>query len=547
MMKKINILYAAVLLILMSTFTACEEFGFPVDESHKRLFSPVTFATENITATGVDFTFSKVKGADSYTIELSEDSLQFATIVRTIELSADTLSYAPGSETVYLIRVSELNGGMPMSARLKSIASDGKLPESKWSELFFKTLSEQIFVNVLASEKTDMSVILRWNASGAGVTHIMMTNTLDNSSVRVDLTAEDKAASMKLIEGLAGGTTYIAEIFNNANKRGTLTFRTNESVPAEGKVIRLDGTEDIDELLAAESGEIVLVMPAGSQFNAERVDSETGEASFTLPLSDNITKLTFWGVEGDVKAKLHSTAIKLGAGITELTFRNIEYFGKSGTADYVINENTTRALTHITFEDCEVHTVRGVFRMQNNANYTVIEKALFKNSIFHDLGNYSLTNTSADNVQLLDLEISGCTFYNISDPLGNFKNVAKSVLVDQCTFYNAFVNGKYIFTFNTNFVPESLIISNSIFGKINATVLDGSQTMRGTSPKITSEYMFDSYKTADCFVHTGYPMTGIIEYEGTSADLFVDPENHDFRIKDPNFGGLSTAGDPRWR
>jgi hypothetical protein len=547
MITKIKLIPALLILALLTTFSACEEFGFPVDESFKRLFSPVTFSSENITATSADLTFSKVPGAETYVIEFSEDSLQFTTIVRTLTVKADTLSLVSGSTSSYLLRVGDLKGATRYSARLKAISPNNETPESKWDLLTFSTKSEQIFKNVLSTDKTDYSVVLRWDASGAGVTHIMLTNKLDNSTKREDLTAADKTASMKLIEGLTGATTYTADIYNNDNKRGSITFRTNESVPSEGKVIRLTGTENLNEILAAESGDITLVLPAGSLFEASWLDPATSTTSYTLPISDNITKLTFWGVEGDVRPRLHSTAIKLGAGITELRFKNIEYYGKASTADYVLNENSTRAITKISFEDCEVHTVRGVVRMQNDANYTVLEKVLITNTIIHDIGNYGITHTGAANTKLMDLEISGSTFYNITDPMCNLKNIATSVVIDQCTFYNAFGNGRYFLQFNTTFVPEKLLVSNCVFGQMNATVLDGTQTMRATNPKLTTVFIENSYKTTDFFVHTGYPMTGISEYTGTAADLFVDPAARNFRIKDVNFGGLTTAGDPRWR
>lgn len=547
MNKNIKLLTVALMVLMLGTFSSCEEFGFPTDDSYRRLFSPVTFGSENITATSVDLTISKVSEADTYVIEFSEDSLLFSTIVRTEELRAENLSYAPGSKTVYLTRITDLKGSTRYSARMKAVSSAGDIPESKWDLLTFVTRSEQIFKNVLSNEKTDMSVILRWDAAGSGITHIMLTNTLTSTSSRIDLTAEDKTASMKLIEGLNGSTTYAADIFNNENKRGSITFRTNESVPSEGRVIRLNGTENLNELLAAESGDLTLVLPAGSMFAAEWIDPTTSNTSYTLPLSDNITRLTFWGVEGDVKAKIHATSIKLGAGITELRFKNVEYYGKSNTADYVLNENTTRAITHISFEDSEVHTVRGVVRMQNDGNSTTLEKVLFKNTIVHDVGNYGITHTGAANTKLLDLEIAECTFYNITDPICNLKNIATSVVVDQCTFFNAFGNGRYFLQFNSTFLPEKLVVSNCIFGQMNATVLDGSQTMRASNPKITASFFTDSYKTADCFVHTGYPMSGIIEYIGTSSDLFVSPATFNFRIKDTNFAGKETAGDPRWR
>ena len=39
----------------------------------------------------------------------------------------------------------------------------------------------------------------------------------------------------------------------------------------------------------------------------------------------------------------------------------------------------------------------------------------------------------------------------------------------------------------------------------------------------------------------------ITRYPGTSTDLFEDPANGNFKIKDKSFVGKSSAGDPRWR
>jgi len=48
-------------------------------------------------------------------------------------------------------------------------------------------------------------------------------------------------------------------------------------------------------------------------------------------------------------------------------------------------------------------------------------------------------------------------------------------------------------------------------------------------------------------VNVGYPMTGVNEYMKSSTDIFTDPANNNFTLKDKDFSGYSTAGDPRWR
>lgn len=535
------------ILLFVLSFTSCIDFEFPVDLSFKRLFSSVSFGTGTITATTAEITFSKVPGVDKYIIELSEDSLQFTTNVKTIELKADTLAFVDGSTTIYQIKLNNLKGGVSYSARLKSISSTGETPDSKWDVLTFSTKTEQIFQNVLASEKTDISVVLRWNAAGSDVTHIDVISMTDNTTRTVSLTTEDKAVSIKLIEGLSGSTTYTANIYNGDNKRGTITFRTNESVPSEGVVLRLTGGEDLYTLLQAQSGNITVVLPAGSVYMTSWLDPATSATSYTLPLNDNITSLTFWGVEGDVKAKINCTTIKVGAGITNLKFSNIEYAGNSSASDYVLNEGVTRALTNVSFTNCDIHDVRGGIRLQSDNNYTVIDKVTFQGCTIHNIGGYGLTNIGVANAKLLNLEIAESTLYNMTDVLGYFKSTANSVFVNACTFYNCFSNNKYIFNFSGSFIPTTFTISNCIFGKMNSTVLDGTQTMKATNPKITDLFVVNSYKTKDFYINSGYPMSGINEYSATSNELFVNPTNLDFRIKDLMFSGSSTAGDPRWR
>ena len=128
---------------------------------------------------------------------------------------------------------------------------------------------------------------------------------------------------------------------------------------------------------------------------------------------------------------------------------------------------------------------------------------------------------------------------------------SNSVVVSECTFYNCLGNGRYIFNFNNNVanVPTVFKFENNIVGKFyyTAATPDPTHSARATNPKIVEAFALGSYKTSDFVVNTGYPLSGVSEYERASTDLFVDPANGNFRIKDANFSGASNAGDPRWR
>jgi hypothetical protein len=54
------------------------------------------------------------------------------------------------------------------------------------------------------------------------------------------------------------------------------------------------------------------------------------------------------------------------------------------------------------------------------------------------------------------------------------------------------------------------------------------------------------YSTSD-FIITRGAFAGLISYAKSSTDLFTDPTNGNFKIKDQSFEGISSAGDPRWR
>ena len=222
------ILIAVFPVLLAFNFISCNNSDFPVDMSYYRLFSPVTFTTGTITATNAQLTFSKVTNADKYIIELSEnDSLHFDSIARTIQISADTLTLNTGTTNMYTVLVDSLKGGIRYSARIKSATNNGTIPESKYDVVTFVTKTEKIIKAVLPEEVTSSSVTLRWDATGNNVTHIVLISSIDGSSQTFNLTDADKAASLKLIEGLSGLTSYTARIYNTDNKRGEITFSTN--------------------------------------------------------------------------------------------------------------------------------------------------------------------------------------------------------------------------------------------------------------------------------------------------------------------------------
>ena len=99
--------------------------------------------------------------------------------------------------------------------------------------------------------------------------------------------------------------------------------------------------------------------------------------------------------------------------------------------------------------------------------------------------------------------------------------------------------------FDANQLPLTVETENNIIAgtnggaKINSLSFDMSSTGLNVSfggSYITNELEINKYEFANITV-----------FQGDTYDLFIDPDNHDFRVNpESGFGGLDTAGDPRW-
>ncbi|HEY1113745.1 MAG TPA: DUF5123 domain-containing protein, partial [Chitinophagaceae bacterium] len=132
------------------------------------------------------------------------------------------------------------------------------------------------------------------------------------------------------------------------------------------------------------------------------------------------------------------------------------------------------------------------------------------------------------------------------------KNNSSKILIANCTFNEVLKGGSsYYFidysTSGTNEVSGGIEINNSIvgIGKVSGdvTAIRGIRVGAGTAITVSN-----TYKTSDYTIQAlQSPIPNLIPYNGTSTDLWQDPYNGDFRIKDATFAGKSSAGDPRWR
>lgn len=528
--------YIAGCFLLLGTmigFMACDDSNdWDVDDSKAQMFTPVFFEMSKIAATSVVIQYSEVPNHKSYIVEVSKDSLQFSTIEQTLEIPAEEMVADEASSAKrYLVTINNLDAATRYSARIKA-TSNNNLPESKWAEITFKTISEQIVSEYTYGETTAW---LKWEP-GLDVNYYIVS--IDGKGKKYDLTSENISKGELNITGLEPDTEYVVYISKDDKIRGRAAFKTSPKVSGEGTRYYLEGGENIQEYLNALTDEkVVLVVPSGLKYL-------TGN-SLTVPA--HMTSLTIWGLPGDVQSVLEVKSINLDNAVAnfDLWIHNMEVKGTDASGDYLMNDNPSgeRTIGNFKLHNSKIHTARGMLRMRGALTVQNIE---IENCIIDNIGGYGVITADANTVVLNDITIKNTTISNvINGSMLTFKGVITSSLVmDHCTFYNVqTTTSRYIANFDgkAGNIPSLFTISNSIFASP-----DESLSLRATNPKIESVFVYDSYKTADYTVNGSYPLSGVSDYLKTSVDLFEDPASGNFKIIDPVIGGEAQPGDPRW-
>lgn len=527
-----NIVSSLLILGLTLGFSSCEDVNdWGVDDSFNRMFSPVTFETAQVVATSVSLRFSSVPNAQSYVIEFSKDSLQFTTITNTVEILADDIVLdSMSTSQLYLATVKKLDPESRYSARMKVTSNNG-LPESRWVTLTFKTSGEQIFDAV--SNITESSATLTWEAESE-VTHIILSS--GGTKKQIDLSPSNIAESKLELSDLKENTSYTVEIYNGDRKKGTKSFATAQKISGDGKRYTMTGTENmVDFLNGITDSEVVLVIPPTAKF-------EIGDA-WTLPA--HIKSLTLWGLSGEGQAAINLKEIKLDNAVSsfKIWIHNMAVTGTDASADYVMNDNptTARTISEFKMDNCNISAFRGVLRMRAALTVGLID---IDNCVISNIGSYGIISIDATAVSVNNISLKNSTVYKLNNTnVITCKSKPTSISINYCTFYDAQAKDKYIVNFDGKAanVAGTFSINNCLFGASDASV-----STRATNPKIESTFVYDSYKTNDYAVASNYPLTGVLDYDNTSANLFTDPANGDFKIKDTNIGGEKQPGDPRW-
>ena len=134
------------------------------------------------------------------------------------------------------------------------------------------------------------------------------------------------------------------------------------------------------------------------------------------------------------------------------------------------------------------------------------------------------------------------------------KNYAQNILNDSITIKNTTVHrgmmddsqSRYLIDANNSTMSGNITIERSIFGKAGGAL--GGNGIRTTAAiNVTSSFYTNDFADDPVAVVTSFSIRKFMSaFNGSSTDLWTDPNNGDFTLKNASFAGKGTAGDLRW-
>ena len=538
------------------------------DASKSRMFSVsgndisiVRYMTE------LDITFTPVKGAEAYTLEISRDTL-YDEIEEGATETSQVLHLTP-AEAKDTIRIKDLKKDTRYYVRIRTTSAD--LPPSKWSyykdsrnRYYIKTKAEQLFYTTkyfaqTVIRPTDLfqdHIQLSWKkdegSETAAVDHVVISNGSQQvASISLSDTEKENRRCVINYEdyGLALNTTYNFKIYNGDDKRGELNVTTPKPLPAGTHILDTDAGETLKSLIEAATADITIGIPATSP------DKET-PADDAISISSNINipdgvSVALIGLPGGMPRQINfQKPINIGGTHAFLRFENL-HLANNGSG-YVINQKGACVLNELSFENVSSTGFNTAFiRLQNGTSEEMnIKRITMDKCNMWKMGGRFIYNNNHPTNYIDEIILTNSTFYEFT---GHFIQVTTSraynVTINNVTFYNILGNQSWFI--DANLLTPSIEINRCIFAKTNnanAKGIRNTETEKGDDHIV---YSFGNCYMTNDFIfqkdpNTGDPWSGRPFSTGNnvpaSTKIMKDPKNGDFTITDNTVEG----GDPRW-
>jgi len=537
---------------LLATFaTACQDDIDDIKESYalSRALSPtnIEYVVKETPATSADgmysyiFKWNAMNDAASYTIEVAQDDdLAFANIIGQqsgLEEAGCILKFA-NEDHYYHVRV-------------KSLGFDGTT--SLYTEYDSVDVTKYYdALSIKASNKTRESALISWSGSESET----VTSYTINGGSKVKFDIETLETNAITVAGLSENTDYSVELFSNRTSRGKVSFTTRSSKEIEA----FDAASFKAAIDSLDDGVVILV---------NDIDLDTAKPYF----SKNVT---IQSEEGNQYTITMTAQWEIGPGEegapVEFDYIKIQNVNFHCTGNYLFNCASSDYFTLglLSFDNCQIdfdsNNGRSIIRTQGSTDTHTFKAVSMNNCVVNNCQqsgqNYAAFHfqTKSKAGQPAQLDITNSTFNQTSALImlrvdGADDTTPTTVNISDCTFYGLGAadnrNPRYYIDLNygKSTAADELNITNCIFG---ATVTDGgvlagvrkfsgsAYVVTESGNFVTSDHITTTYKEADGVQTThsdALPGTAT----GASTDVFTDPQNGDFSIKN----GLK-AGDPRW-
>ena len=403
-------------------------------------------------------------------------------------------------------------------------------------ESTFTTSEPEQDLTVTATPLTSRTVQLAWNAAVDSVVTRVRWNLTDSTYSFRNITAAERTAGSAVVEGLTPNTAYtfmLQAAYDSVYDRG---FATATTLPKPPGITNVPAGDSIHLYLAdAVSGDTLMLMGA--------------EYSTATLLFDKT--ITIMGNPGGAQVKISVTSsegfrLPTTPGVS-LVFVNCNIYRSdpSNNDSHTFNFNGNGLASKIAFVNCRVADFgRNLMRARNDTNYDTL---YIDNCIFENMGvtggNYGFVhlenNAVVKNIIIKNSTFNknGCHFINVNTATAGIEKID----IQNSTFYQMLMTSNNRSFINANQAAVAVTLKRLILGSTSSV----QTTTAGYSNPNGTETVEDVYQTDSWVLTTNVPNT--TPYTGTAADLFVDPDNGDFHIKDGSFAGAATAGDPRWR
>ncbi len=459
------------------------------------------------------------------------------------------------------ITVEDLPYGSRFYTRVRCNASKAE-HNSQWAQCDFTTEDRpeyaQLLQGVSHSDITDNGAVIRWTVDPLNPVDSIsvkpaMSTTLPE--ITAYLTPEQKeAGELVLTDELTPSTLYNVNIYDTSKSRkydkpyNQVTFRTTGPAP---QTIEVSVTDDLSGMLSLnnEDPEIpdgtVYELPEGSTYTISPFAMSKG---FKIVGPEEGTK--------PVLILNGTWNFASGAYISTFAMENVEV--------------RNQAINQYFF---------------NSGNSWTLESGSFINVKFYNVNRAFWRHQGANNKHIIEFTLDGCWFDHCGYQAGcyatfDFCSAGKgnigaydqidALTIRDCTFsrggtlQDASYGWRMLVAHANCYVPINLIVENITLYEFfnNATLIDVSSTEKSTvtvrnilvaSPistlfvpgSGTVKNFSNNYATTDC--RSGLNQISATQLPQSAADLFEDPVNGDYTIKDYSSPAyIMGAGDRRW-